>query len=91
MEQLSYQKLTKRQRAATVLAQPWHFVFGNNSPLMNLARRSDRRSAVRLRASFGAPLPTLRYINVTKHNLYKSFRMKKTALLPKSIKHWLAP
>ena len=39
MEQLSYQKLTKRQRAATVLAQPWHFVFGNNSPLINLARR----------------------------------------------------
>ena len=39
MEQLSYQKPTKRQRAATVLAQPWHFVFGNNSPLINLARR----------------------------------------------------
>jgi hypothetical protein len=43
------------------------------------AQRTDHRSVVRFRKSFGAPLPTLRYINVVKRNLYKSFRMKKTA------------
>lgn len=26
---MSYQKQKKQQRAATVLDQPWHFVFGN--------------------------------------------------------------